>query len=156
MCAITQKVSPLRLRHTYSPFWADQIYVAGCVFFSSSWPAQETSVPTSAVDTTGSSGSPDLWPLLWLLCIPANVLNPLALEALVCAPHIPSHIIAATTLVCRFMTNVFVYPNIILLWLMCFLSPTRPTACSGFLQFFPFFVCIGRLSYTFYMPYVCI
>lgn len=79
-----------------------------------------------------------------LAAIPANVLNPLAFEALVCAFHIPNF-----CSVCRFMTNVFVYPNIILLWLMCFLHPSSPPCpapfSTGSQQFFPFF-CVHRLA----------
>lgn len=144
MCAITQKVlpRPTTPAHTYSPFWADQIYVAGwyCFFFSfplllllgnnHSWHYWHLGI-------SGALASP-------LAAIPANVLNPLAFEALVCAFHIPNF-----CSVCRFMTNVFVYPNIILLWLMCFLHPSSPPCpapfSTGSQQFFPFF-CVHRLA----------
>lgn len=109
-----------RAAAAHSPLWADQIYVAGCFFSPRKLLTSSPSWHRHRVESLASPAA----------AIPANVLNPLALGALVSAPHI---------LVCRFMTNVFVYPNIILLWLMCFLLHlARLQAARGSPQFFPF------------------
>lgn len=99
------------LQHGHTPFCRAQIYVpwffSACVCGLKFWPSNSWQ---------SSHQAPNPCPLA---AFQANVLNPLALATAAAATAAVGGIVVVV--VCCLMTNAFVYPNIILLWLMRFL-----------------------------------